>query len=371
MPNPQRTLGVVARYKPVDSSIITPSAEAVRAAFPSALADFRRSSPALVMSHNDADGLSAAAILARALGAAGWPVRTRILGRGETPWSPAVKAELVAAAPGGLIVADLGTRSGLIAPGVPTVVIDHHVPTGTPDGATLISGHAFAPIPTSSLIAWWCASALGDASDLLWLAALGLIGDMAEKAGFPEMHEARQRYGITALRDAVSLINAPRRSASGDSGPALALLMTGTGPKDITASDRPEVAALRAAKDEVKAALEAAKRVGPKVRNGIALLRFDTPCQVHPLLAQTWRGRLKGEIVIAANAGYRPGWVHFAARTARDVNLIEFLAEHAPPGADENYGSGHVAASGGALRPADWNSFVTRIGFGPEEQVAA
>jgi hypothetical protein len=79
VPNPQRTLGVVARYKPVDSSIITPSAEAVRAAFPSALADFRRSSPALVMSHNDADGLSAAAILARALGAAGWPVRIRVL----------------------------------------------------------------------------------------------------------------------------------------------------------------------------------------------------------------------------------------------------------------------------------------------------
>jgi single-stranded-DNA-specific exonuclease len=325
----------------------------------------------LVMSHNDADGLSAAAILARALTAAGRPVHTRILGRGGTPWSEAIRSELSAAELGGLIVVDLGARPGLIAPGVPTVVLDHHVPTGVPDQATLISGHAFAPIPTSSLLAWWCASALGDASDLLWLAALGLIGDMAEKAGFPELDEARRRYGITALREAVSLINAPRRSASGDPGPALALLMTAAGPKEVTSGNRPEVAALRAAKDEVKAALEAAKRVGPKVRNGIALLRFDTPCQVHPLLAQTWRGRLQREIVIAANAGYRPGWVHFAARTARDVSLIEFLAEHAPPGADENYGSGHAGASGGALRPTDWNTFVTQLGFGPEEQVAA
>jgi single-stranded-DNA-specific exonuclease len=112
-------------------------------------------------------------------------------------------------------------------------------------------------------------------------------------------------------------------------------------------------------------------RVGPKVRNGIALLRFDTPCQVHPLLAQTWRGRLKREIVIVANAGYRPGWVHFAARTAQDVSLIEFLAERAPAGADENYGSGHAGASGGALRPASWNEFVTQLGFGPEEHVTA
>jgi single-stranded-DNA-specific exonuclease len=63
------------------------------------------------------------------------------------------------------------------------------------------------------------------------------------------------------------------------------------------------VAALRAAREEVKAALDAGKRAGPKVGGGIAHLRFDSPPQVHPLLAQTWRGRLKREIVLAANAG--------------------------------------------------------------------
>lgn len=341
------------------------------AAFQGAISAFHGGLPVLVMGHNDADGLSAAAILARALTAAGRQVQTRILGRGATPWSGPIRAELSAVALGGLIVADLGTRPGLIAPGVPTVVIDHHVPIGTPDQATLISGHAFDPIPTSSLLAWWCASALGDASELLWLAALGLIGDMVEKAGFPELDEARRRHGITALREAVSLVNAPRRSTSSDPAPALTLLMTAAGPKEIASGNRPEVAALQAAKGEVKAALEAAKRVAPRVPNGISLLRFDTPCQVHPLLAQTWRSRLKGEIVIAANAGYRPGWVHFAARTDRDVSLIEFLAEHGPPGADENYASGHAGASGGALRPTDWNTFVSRLGFGSEEQVAA
>src|SRR5918993_718647 len=227
----------------MDNPCTALKAETVCAAFAGALGEFRKSSPALVMSHNDADGLSAAAILTRAFVAAGWPVRTRILGRGETPWSAEIKSEIAAAEPGGLIIADLGTRPGLIAPGVPTIVLDHHVPTGVPHEATLISGHAFAPIPTSSLLAWWCASALCDASDLLWLAALGLIGDMAEKAGFPELDEARGRYGITALREAVSLINAPRRSASGDAGPALTLLMTATGPKEVTSGRRPEVAA--------------------------------------------------------------------------------------------------------------------------------
>ncbi len=350
---------------------VSSPAVAVRAVFADALGRFEPGAPVVVASHNDADGLSAATILARALEGASRPVRTRILGRGENPWSDAFRAELAADRPGGLIVSDLGTRQGAILPGLPTIVIDHHVPTGTPGGATLISGHALDPIPTTSLLAYWAAGAIGPTDDLLWLAAIGLIGDMADGAGFPEMGEARGRYGITALRAAVSLLNAPRRSASGDPGPALALLMTANGPKEITRGDRPEAEALRAAKAEVSAALAAGKRVGPKVQDGVALVRFDTPCQIHPLLAQTWRGRLKNEVVLAANAGYRPGWVHFAARSARDVDLIDFLARHAPPGADENYGSGHAAASGGALRPADWNIFVRGLGFGPDHEVPA
>jgi single-stranded-DNA-specific exonuclease len=348
------------------------AATAIRDAFRTALAGFRRDGPVLVMGHNDADGLSAAAILVRALRAAGWAAETRILGRGENPWSAEMATELAGARLGGIVATDLGTRPGAIKPGTPTVVVDHHVPTGAPDGSTtVISGHGFDPIPTSSLLAYWCAGAIAEAGPLLWLAALGLIGDMAEKAGFPEMDAARRAFGVTHLREAVALVNAPRRSASGDAGPALALLLAAEGPKEITSGQRPETAALRAAREEVKAALEAAKRIGPKVRNGVAPIRFHSPCQIHPLVAQAWRGRLRDNIVLAANTGFRPGWVHFAVRSARDVDLIRFLAERAPPGADENYGSGHAAATGGALRPGDWNAFVGGLGFGPEEQVQA
>jgi single-stranded-DNA-specific exonuclease len=348
------------------------AATAIRDAFRTALAGFRRDGPVLVMGHNDADGLSAAAIFVRVLRGAGWAAEPRILGRGENPWSAEMAAELAGARLGGIVVTDLGTRPGLIKAGTPTVVVDHHVPIGTPEGATVISGHAFDPIPTSSLLAYWCAAGIAEPEPLLWLAALGLIGDMAEKAGFPEMEAARRACGVTALRDAVALLNAPRRAASGDAGPALALLLKAEGPKEIASGQHPETAALRAAREEVKAALEAAKRIGPKVRNGVALVRFHSPCQIHPLVAQAWRGRLRDNIVLAANTGYRPGWVHFAARTAaRDLDLIRFLSEHAPAGADENYGSGHRQATGGALRPGDWNHFIAGLGFGPEEQVQA
>jgi single-stranded-DNA-specific exonuclease len=127
----------------------------------------------------------------------------------------------------------------------------------------------------------------------------------------------------------------------------------------------------QAAREQVKVDLDAARRVPPKVKGDVALIRFHSPCQIHPLVAQAWRGRLRNNIVIAANTGYRPGWVHFATRTALDLDLIAFLQDHAPEGADENYGSGHRQATGGALRSESWNQFVTGLGFGPDMLVEA
>jgi single-stranded-DNA-specific exonuclease len=191
---------------------------------------------------------------------------------------------------------------------------------------------------------------------------------MAEEAGFPELALAQKRYGKTALRSAVSLINAPRRTASADATPALALLLKCNSPQELLSGEHPETAALHAAKEEVKAEMEVARRVAPKVRGDIALIPLDSPCQIHPLIAQQWRTRLRDKVVIAANKAYRPGWVHFAARTGAGHDLIRFFAERRPDGAGSEYGSGHKAASGGALPVPLWNDFVTDLGF-PEEAV--
>lgn len=329
--------------------------------FLQALDGFDRARPVAVLGHFDADGLSALAILARALGRAGWDARPRIVGKGENPWDEGFAGTLGDGL-GGLLVTDLGTRPEPIRPGLPTLLIDHHKPTGAAVPHA-ISGHGWEQEPTSALLAYWCARALGGNEDLVWLAAMGLIGDMAEGAGFPELADAQGRYGKTALKNAVSLVNAPRRTAAADAGPALALLMGGDGPKTVTGGDWPEVAQLLAAKAEVAAALDAAKRVPPRVAGEVALVAFSSPCQIHPLIAQQWRGRLKDKIVLAANAGYREGWVHFAARTATGRDLIAFLAEHKPEGADGHYGHGHLAATGGALRVPQWNAFVSGLGF--------
>ena len=335
-----------------------------------ALDGFDRFRPVVVLSHFDADGLSAAAILIRALERAGRASIPLVVGKGETPWDSVMAARIGALDPGGLILADLGTRPEPVLPGCPTLVIDHHVPTGEPQSAITISGNGLSPEPTTALLAWWAARSLGDQDDLLWLAAMGLIGDMADGEDVPELVEAQRRWGKTALRDAVSLINAPRRTATADAGPALRLLLQANGPKEITKGQGADASALHAAKAEVRIAMDEAKRVPPLVVGDVALIQLDSACQIHPLIAQQWRARLRDKIVIAANRGYRPGWVHFAARSASGRNLIDFLAEHRPPHADGRYGNGHAQASGGALQAAEWNSFVKGLGI-PQAQVSA
>ncbi len=128
---------------------------------------------------------------------------------------------------------------------------------------------------------------------------------------------------------------------------------------------------LQSARQEVKTALEQGKRVAPRMVGEVALVTLDSPCQIHPLVAQTWRLRLKDKIVIVANTGYRPGWVHFAARSATGRDLIAFLRDKAPAGADENYGNGHEQATGGALRPEGWAEFLGKLGVDQAARVGA
>lgn len=139
-------------------------------------------------------------------------------------------------------------------------------------------------------------------------------------------------------------------------------------PRRLVKGGHAETERLWDTKAEVSAAPDGVNCVPPKVRGNVAMIRFSSPCQVHPLVAQAWRGRLKDKIVLAVNTGYRPGWVRFAARTATETDLIRFLSEHRPTGAGGEYGSGHVQATGGALKPAQWNEFANWIGF-PDEKV--
>ena len=355
--------------------------EAHGAAFARAVATFGPAAPA-ILCHDDADGLSAGAILAHAFTRAGHDTpRPRIVGRGEGAWSAELRAELTRGAPiDGLVVTDLGVEGGPILPGTPTILIDHHVPRSQPaePETTVVTGHADTPAPTSSLLAFACAQALighEAAGDLAWLAAIGLVGDLGEReasAAFPElMQTVKRAHTLKALREAVSLVNAPRRTRASDARPALALLMKADGPRDVLSGQHPETDVLRAAQAEVKEALGMARAVAPVFAGPVALIRLHSACQIHALVAQSWTHRLSRQVVIAMNDGFREGYVHFVARSAGVPDLIAFLEARAPAlGPGDQFAQGHRRATGGQVRIETWNRFAEGLGFGPEALVA-
>ena len=326
----------------------------------------------VVLCHSDADGLAAGAILTLALRRAGLArVEAQATGKAGSAWSDETRAWLAARQPAALIVADLGVRAEPVWEGPPPLFIDHHRPSGLPADAPrlVITGYGLDPVPTSGLLALACVSGLPgvDVDDLDWIAAISVLSDIGDKAPFRLVAAAKKRYGAGILRDATTLLNAPRRSPSGDASVALGLLLSGGNPRGIAKGDAPEVASLRRDKEVVNLAYAEAKKAAPKFAGPVAAIRIHTPCQVHPLIAQIWRTRLPKMIVMGVNTGYRPGWVHFSARCGQGTNLLDFFRAHQPAGADaRSYGQGHDQAGGGALPVPVWNTFARDLGFGPE-----
>ena len=337
----------------------------------------------------DGDGLPAGALLYRALHNASYRQTTvECRRKGESAWGEEIADRLQhrARADGldALIVADLGSRDDYICSGIPLLLIDHHRPIGKPADATLITSYGTGDeagdgkdVATTGLLAYWCAQELcgaEKASHWLWLAGISLLSDLGDKAPFAELAVAKAKFGGGALRDATSLLNAPRRTNEGRADAALALLLKADGPKEVVKGNHPETAELQRAKEEVAEALAIARKQPPRFSKAVreelgadlVAIRMHTGCQVHPLVAQQWRGRFPKSVVFGVNTGYREGWVSFSGRAPAGVNLIDFLARHRPPEADNTYGLGHNQASGGSLPIPVWNRWIREIGFGDE-----
>lgn len=344
----------------------TPDLETAQRAFADFLGRLPRDARLVGLHDVDADGLSAGALWQRALERLGFLHVTRLVpDRERSAWTPANRATVEAARPDALFVMDLGSQPAPVVPGVPTCFVDHHRPEGVPGGDTLISAYQWDPIPTTSLLIWEVLSPLVDIADLDWLAAVGAIGDLGERAPFPLLEAAKEKYTAKYLKEATALVNAPRRSSRPDPEAAGRALLSHPDPRALVNSDGADGAVLRAARDEVKAAMEEAKKAAPVFAGNVALIRLHSACQVHPLIAQIWRSRLPQFIVIAANEEYLPGRVNFSARSRSGVNVLEFLRATNIEEGEGNFGHGHDQASGGSLPVARWNALLARLGFPP------
>ena len=90
------------------------------------------------------------------------------------------------------------------------------------------------------------------------------------------------------------------------------------------------------------------------------MIRFSSPYQVHPIVATAWRRRLAPRLVVAANDGYLPGRVNFAARGG-DTDVGAALRA-ALPGQEGEFAHGHDRASGGSLAPEAFERLLRGLG---------
>ncbi|KAJ0307956.1 hypothetical protein COL516b_003931 [Colletotrichum fioriniae] len=307
--------------------------------------------PTLIVPDKDADGLTSGVILERTLVLLGLDpslITAYLPPKGHNIHDEASRAEMTSLKPTYIFILDQGSRSS------PPLIDDPHRGLH---------------------------KSVREACD--WLCVMGTHGDLGNtlkwEPPFPDMKFTFKTYTKKALNDAVSLINAPRRTASYDVPSAWKALRASNSPKELL-SNR----SLLAARAEVNAEVERCTHTPPKFSadGRIAVFRINSKAQVHPVIATRWAGHLsssKLEVVLVANEGYLPDMVNFSCRVPRcarakepPVNIIEVLQNVAARAEDttlrerlgDSFARGHKEASGGIVPKDEFEELMAVLEIG-------
>ncbi|KAH9916232.1 hypothetical protein B0H21DRAFT_852204, partial [Amylocystis lapponica] len=323
--------------------------------------------PTLLLPDKDADGLCGGLIIYRTLISLGLPaalLSVHFVAKGSNVHAPEEREKIAEYGAKYVVVVDQGSRGGpAIADGnhVKSLLVDHHWSEEFPDDILVLSAAHHPPIATSSTLAYVLCLPLVMAcsrsspptssdgaaamivvfdikAQLDYLCAIGTMGDLGAafrwEAPFPDMKACFKRWTKKVLSEAVSLLNAPRRTAKYDVASAWNALLGTASPRALTnpspASTGVQEAVVRhikrlhQARAEVKAEVERCTHTAPTFSGDgrVALIRISSGAQVHPLIATRWAATLRSvhlEMVMCANDGYLAGrgLTNFACRVAR------------------------------------------------------
>lgn len=350
----------------------------------------------LIVPDKDADGLASGAILRKTLTLLGLDsdlIATHLPKKGNSIHDDSERTAMAAFEPVYVFVLDQGSRK---APPVidrphKSLVIDHHhaLDGDFPEGAIHVTACNCPPVSTSSLLTYLICRDLDEDVEKYcdWLCIMGTHGDLGNtlkwEPPFPDMREAFKKYTKKAINEAVSLINAPRRTATYNVPVAWAALMAAESPSDLLQNRD-----LLEARAHVNAEVERCTHTAPKFSSDakIAVFRINSQAQVHPVIATRWAGHLQSaklEVIMVANEGYLPGLVNFSCRVPRSarvreepVNIIHILqgiVDKAPDDTlkgrlGESFARGHKEASGGIVPIKEFEELmdIMQVGKKPD-----
>ena len=346
----------------------------------------------LIAPDKDADGLASGCILRKTLILLGLDpalISVYLLQKGGNIHGEAERAAMAAHNPTYIFVLDQGSSRSppIINETHKALVIDHHfaLEDDFPEGSLHVTACNSPPVSTSSLLTYLICCELHDqlTTTCDWLCIMGTHGDLGNslkwEPPFPDMSGTFKKYTKKAINDAVSLINAPRRTSSYNVPAAWDALVAASSPADLLKNRD-----LLDARAEVNAEVERCTHTAPQFSSDakVAVFRISSAAQVHPVIATRWAGHLsspKLEVVLVANEGYLPGLINFSCRVprsarARDspVNIIELLkgvADRAPDPTlrkrlGESFARGHKEASGGIVPREEFEELMAILEVG-------
>ncbi|KAL8949905.1 MAG: hypothetical protein Q9222_004018 [Ikaeria aurantiellina] len=266
----------------------------------------------LIVPDKDADGLDAGVIIYRTLVALGAPpssIGVHLVRKGSSIHDDEERKAMNAKEAKYIIVVDQGSRPAppvVDDPEVESLIIDHHLSDEFPknslvshldssrtkfDEDQVVSACHYPPVATSSLLTYEICKPLHSdiASSCGYLCAMGTHGDLGNTLKwdppFPDMKEVFKTHTKKAINDAVSLLNAPRRTAKFDVISAWETLLSTSSPKEILSNNR-----LLSTRAEINEEVERQTHTAPKFsKDGkIAVFRIHSAAQVHPVIATRW-----------------------------------------------------------------------------------
>ncbi|KAI9658280.1 MAG: hypothetical protein M1821_002413 [Bathelium mastoideum] len=346
----------------------------------------------LIVPDKDTDGLSSGAILHRTLVTLGLDpalIKVHLIEKGSTIHSPSERAAMKAYEPSYIFVLDQGSRKSppVIDAAHKALIIDHHHAElqDFPEEASFINACNSPPVVTSSLLTYLlCEPLHPDVKEQCdWLCIMGTHGDLGTtlkwEPPFPDMKDAFKKHTKKTLNDAVSSINAPRRTALYDVRSAWDILLGSVGPADVLKHPR-LLEARREIADEVERCTHTAPKFTPDGK--VAVFRIASAAQIHPVIATRWAGHLssnKLDFILVANSAYLPGKVNFSCRVPRcarsrdpPVDIIAALKRYAaeapsgdlPQRLGDDFARGHTVASGGIVREDEFEELMASMRVG-------
>eukprot|EP01117_Protostelium_nocturnum_P014776 TRINITY_DN5657_c0_g1_i1.p1 TRINITY_DN5657_c0_g1~~TRINITY_DN5657_c0_g1_i1.p1 ORF type:complete len:500 (-),score=187.92 TRINITY_DN5657_c0_g1_i1:301-1800(-) len=358
----------------------------------------------LIVPDKDADGLSSGVIVYRTLLILGLPeenIKIHFVSKGSSVHTDEEKERMEAYGCTRLFVLDQGSRGGreIVDPQdgkVQTLIIDHHHSRGEhPDFSTIVSAQFSYPIATSSLLTFEVVRDLHPkiVDECDWLAAVGVFGDLSSSVKFeppwPDFSATFKKYTKSKINKVVSLVNAPRRTPQFNPEIAWKALLRAKSPSEVLESGDSEE--LRKAREMINGEVSRWSKTPPVFNDTgtIALIRINSPCQIHPVVATRWSNSIKSSkliMLMCSNSGYLKDSdgskkVNFSCRIPKVLkesenrpNLQDILMEYSSKiegfrEKNPDFARGHREATGGILSEEDFESLMMamRIGFKVEK----